>query len=151
MLAVVAISLSAVGCVDALAGAPVFVREFLEPYATEGFVCRGPSVDVSGMGQWVCTKVRDQVAYQLVVDGDVNEIRQITAAVDQTEAATSDKQLVLDFFSMAVSRELGPDAGPVRQWMTASGFDGGQQRFGRLIATCDPFGVQTRFALFRQP
>jgi hypothetical protein len=139
-------------CSSTLNGAPPFMRQLVDPFVTEGFACTGPSVDASGMSQWDCSREGDDgTEYRLVVDGDVSEIRQVAATVDQSGRPATDAQIALTYFTTLVSRELASDADPVLGWLKTNIGRGGHQTFGRIVVTCDPFGTVTNLSLFTAP
>jgi hypothetical protein len=125
-------------CSRPLDRAPKPVQVALGPFLKAGYACAGPSTDNSAFTQWHCDRQSgDGVDYFVVLDADGSSVKQVTATVDQSHAASIRPEVALDFFGDIADIEVGGSAGTMNDWVTTHVLDGGQEQIGPILVTLD--------------
>jgi hypothetical protein len=131
---------SITACSGSLDRAPKPVQAALDPFLKAGYTCAGPSSDNSAFSQWQCDRrSADGVRFYVVLDTDESNVKQVTATVDQSGAASTSRQVALDFFEDVARIEVGGSAESIKDWVTTHVSDGGQEQIGPALVTLDDF------------
>jgi len=129
---------SMTACSGPLDRAPKPVQAALDPFLKAGYACAGPSSDNSAFSQWQCDRQSaDGVNYFVVLDTDESSVKQVTATVDQSGAASTRREVALDFFEDVARIDVGGSAEAVKDWVTTHVSDGGQEQIGPTLVTLD--------------
>jgi hypothetical protein len=129
---------SIAACSGPLDQAPKPVQAALDPFLKAGYTCAAPSSDNSAYGQWQCDRQSaDGVHYFVVLDADDSRLKQVTATVDQSAAASTRREVALAFFADVARIDVGGSAETIKDWVTTHVSDGGQERIGPILVTLD--------------